>query len=224
MTKWAYSINQKHKIALLLVIVLGAILLTNIMERNNVSALDKSFSSMYEDRLLPATYIFNITDHLYQKRLLWENKTANGISNSEQLMDHNTAIYCLLEDFENTFLVAEEKKALENFKTDLHRYNLSEAELIRLAEEADITAEDKMKLNNELHALMNDLNLLSTIQVETAKELKSESRSTIDSNTILSHFEIAMLIVVGVVINIIILSSRSIAAAMKRDTVRHWQN
>ena len=95
---WAFSIQPKMKIALFLAAICVIVLDTIFWERSNLSHLNASFSSIYEDRLLPATYVFHLTDHLYQKRLVLEsyfnNKDRQNVeADLQRIAQHNL---CLL--------------------------------------------------------------------------------------------------------------------------------
>jgi hypothetical protein len=80
--KWAYHVKDKMKMAAVLLLIIVLILVNNISNRKTFSNLNESIASIYKDRLMPATYIFQLTDHLYQKKLLYRRagsrKRANG--------------------------------------------------------------------------------------------------------------------------------------------------
>jgi hypothetical protein len=65
--KWIYRIQQKLPIAFLLAIILAGVFIKNMVERNSVSDLGDSFASVYEDRLLVESYIYQLSDRLYKK-------------------------------------------------------------------------------------------------------------------------------------------------------------
>lgn len=58
--KRLYRINNKSRVALLLSVVIVLILLNNLWERKRFSNLEHSIASIYQDRLLPATYLYEI--------------------------------------------------------------------------------------------------------------------------------------------------------------------
>lgn len=66
--KWAYSIQQKLKAALLLAVVCAVVLITNLLGRYHMGELGDSFSSVIKDRLVVESYIYMISDHLHQKK------------------------------------------------------------------------------------------------------------------------------------------------------------
>ena len=117
----------KHKIkaAVLLVVTMALLIINNILGTRSYSNLDKSISSIYQDRLMPATYIFEISDHLYQERLLQEQPgpvTSEGL----RLLDsHNVAIAGLITNYEKTYLTKDEVKHWATFKKDLPEYQFN---------------------------------------------------------------------------------------------------
>jgi len=95
--KWAYSIQQKLKAALLLAVICAIILITNLFGRYHMGELSDSFSSIIKDRLVVENYIYLISDHLYQKKLAlntWSPSSTNDLLSEIQL--HNKDISQLL--------------------------------------------------------------------------------------------------------------------------------
>jgi hypothetical protein len=71
--KWAFTIRQKAKAALILGVVFMLILTKNWLDERNVAKLGISFASVYEDRLVVESYIYQLSDRLYQKKSLLDN-------------------------------------------------------------------------------------------------------------------------------------------------------
>ena len=60
---------RKRTVALLvLYIVLLVVMFNNFSERKDYDDLDRTISSIYKDRLMPAGFLFKLNDHLYQKK------------------------------------------------------------------------------------------------------------------------------------------------------------
>ena len=60
--KWTYAIPQKMKTAILLFCVMASAVLFNLIERSNVARMEGFVTSINDDRLIPATVIFHLTD------------------------------------------------------------------------------------------------------------------------------------------------------------------
>ena len=56
--KFAHSIKQKTKVALLLFCIMVCLILVRILEDKSIKQMNNSFISLYNDRLIPATDLF----------------------------------------------------------------------------------------------------------------------------------------------------------------------
>ncbi|MGI9160043.1 MAG: MCP four helix bundle domain-containing protein, partial [Saprospiraceae bacterium] len=78
-TKPAPSARIKLKLTLGLLGLAMALLIANKYERERVDRMDAAYRSIYEDRLVPATCIFEIQEKLYRKQeLLQRLLTSNS--------------------------------------------------------------------------------------------------------------------------------------------------
>ncbi|MDX1942857.1 MAG: MCP four helix bundle domain-containing protein [Saprospiraceae bacterium] len=213
--KWVFSIQPKIKAAFLLAIICVAVLVNMFLERRNISNINDSFSSIYEDRLLPATYVFHLTDHLYQKRLIldryFNGKTpSNFQADIEQLQVHNNAMDTLIQDFEATYLVEMEGKLLKDLKRGLRAYNDLEWQLMKdlknaTAPEISVDAFEKL-----FAAAKEELTQLSQIQIEVGKKMKEDSGRMAASTDLLTNLDALLIIVMGLIIQILIFTSKTL--------------
>src|SRR5690349_944831 len=105
--KWSFVIREKLKAAFLLGGIMVMIILGNLFSRHNMEGIDKSFSSIYQDRLIPATTIIYLTENLYTKRLSLEKFVlSKEVKSPEeirtQLQMNNNSIDSLVQIFEKT--------------------------------------------------------------------------------------------------------------------------
>ena len=126
--KWAYSLPNKTKIAFCSALILIMIFAKNWVDKRNVNTLDSSFSSVFDDRLVVESYIFQFSDNLYQKKIMIAN-----CSNAEHVLDvqpqvntHNTTINQILTDYEKTKLTTAESMYFNNIKRQDEFYPGSE--------------------------------------------------------------------------------------------------
>lgn len=198
MIKLFYSLVNRTKIAVLLAVILVVVLAKNIWEKQSIENINQSFSSIYNDRLLPATYIFKITKHLYQKHLLLKEDNLVGLD------FHSKQIDSLLTDFENTNLVAQEKIILSKLKKNLELYNKLELKAISYKENTNQT-----ELIKRFNLVLNELEALSKIQTTVGNDLRNETNQRVANSSVLSELEIAILVVLGLIIQVLIFVSKT---------------
>jgi hypothetical protein len=88
----------------------------DVMDKRNVDSLGTSFSSVYEFRLLPESYIYQMPEHLYHKRMLLDNPSAAATVKLE-LQRHNKAIENIISPFKKTKLTTAESAHLVHLNT-----------------------------------------------------------------------------------------------------------
>lgn len=185
--KWAYQVQDKMKAVAVLLLIIVLILANNIANRKTFSNLNEYIASIYKDRLMPATYIFQLTDHVYQKRLLNDTTGGNNLSKNVQLT-HDTAISKLISTYETTYLTAAEKEQWATFKKELQQYNALTSD----------TARNDKAVNASFNKVIQCLNALSEIQAKEGSNLFKTSIISISGTVITSQLEIALLLVLGI--------------------------
>jgi hypothetical protein len=179
--------NNKNKTKLLvgLFALIIIVMLNNYSGRSNYADLDKTISSIYKDRLIPAGYLFTINDLLYQKKLLLQHHEGPLPAHAKASLDqHNTALQALLKQYDATYLTVAEQAQWGLFKALLLQYNIAEV--------------------NGLQALLQEsfskaiicLNELKAIQLAEGKALEHRSKDLLGGSLLQSYFEIGVLFVV----------------------------
>src|SRR5688500_17550119 len=116
--KWVYRIQNRTRMALMFLVVVLVLLGCSFLEKIFITDLSHSVSSIYKDRLIPATELFHINDLMHERRLLLvklEHQPANRDAIGQQLAHHHSRIDSILHEYEKTFLVAEESQILVDF-------------------------------------------------------------------------------------------------------------
>ena len=185
--KWAYQVQDKTKVVAVLLLIIVLILANNIANRKTFSNLNEHIASIYKDRLMPATYIFQLTDHLYQKRLLNDTTGQNTLSNNVQ-QAHDTAISKVISTYETTYLTTAEKEQWATFKKELQQYNALTSD----------TARNDKAVSTSFNKVVQCLNALSEIQAKEGSNLFKTSIISISGTVITSQLEIALLLVLGI--------------------------
>ena len=216
--KWAYSIQQKFKAALLLAVVCAIVLITNLLGRYHIGELGDSFSSVIKDRLVVESYIYLISDHLHQKKLALNTypELAHPDVRSEIGL-HNESINELLFLYDKTLLTEKEAVYLKNVKANIAALQEIELQYMQSLPDDEAQPSADLTLLNEQFALASaNLFQLSQIQVEEGKTLNDKSQSIVNSSSLLTSFEMAMLICIAIILQIIVLASRPVIS-------RKWQ-
>lgn len=191
--KWMYAIKYKIKAVAGLVLILSLILIGNLVTREKFAKLDKSMHSIYNDRLKPSVYIFEITNIIYQKRLLLKDDLPLS-ETTARIKEYDRTIAGLIHSYEGTFLTTAEKKQWQEFKLHLERYNALESQFVR----TDIAYQsNKLTSDAEFSSVLHDLSELSKIQIGEGDILQKRSESMINSSIAFSTFEMALLVILG---------------------------
>lgn len=196
--KWAYGIKNKLSAALVLLLVFGLVFLNNIKEWHNSHRLKKTFSAMYEDRLMAESYILDLSESLHAIIEITENEHYS-IREKDDLLNSVTAgIDKLNAVYGETKLTREEELKFNKFLylcDQIHE---------------DIHSHDYLGGKTHSKEALAVLNTLSMIQLSEAKSLMREAESLFSSGEISFQFEIAILIILGLIIQALIFSSNSL--------------
>lgn len=213
--KWTYVIPQKLKISCILGSIIFCITLFTLLESRNINNLNRSVTSIYTDRLIPATDLFYLAEHIYTKRAMLENYlqtyTMSPSSISKELNKHNTEINFLISKFEMTHLVDDELIHFAHLKSELKKYTLIEQEIINqgtanLKEPAKDLFEKKAKPT--LTKTLGHLSELTKIQSSVGTTLLNESKDDVATSDLLSNLQLIVCIVTGILIITIVSASK----------------
>jgi hypothetical protein len=108
--------RKKAKAVIATFVIILIVLLNNFSSRKDYADLDRTMSSIYQDRLMPSGYLFHINNYLYQKRMLQQSPNFSGAAVQAQLDHHNKAIDSLIRNYDMTFLTLAEKKTMEKLQ------------------------------------------------------------------------------------------------------------
>lgn len=208
--KWMYGIPQKKRVALWATLVMVIFFAINWIDKNNATTLDSTFDSVYEDRLLVESYIFLLSEHLYQKKITI-SMCGNYIEQSVldvKIKTHNKSIHDLVVAFGKTKLTSEESSYFGRLKTGLKEIEALETEFI-LAKNEESRMPVMASMQERFDTAIGDLNQLSKIQIAEGKMLKDQSKKILAGTTLLTQFELVIIIGIGILIQILIFASRS---------------
>lgn len=216
--KWAHSIKQKFKAAILLAVVCVAVLITNLLSRHQMGELSDSFSSVYEDRLVVESYIYKLSEHLYQKKLALDDYSETDCKEvTASVNSHNEAIHELLVLYEKTLLTDDEVKYLTDFKANVLDLEQFENQYLNLPVNETESAIAYNLINTSFDQASYDLRQLSNIQIKEGKLLNDQSQRIVQGSSVITSFEMVLLICIAVALQIIVLASRPAISPI-------WQN
>ncbi|WP_139227623.1 MCP four helix bundle domain-containing protein [Sphingobacterium wenxiniae] len=186
--------------AILLFTVISLVMLTNMREQRIATQISTTVTSIYEDRLVVAQYILQLSKKIEGVITVLERED-NEITT--RVHDYLVQIATLNDLYEKTFLTEIEKNNFEAFKQlcqDISKNNKTgnhDATLLAAREAGDT------------------LQILSLIQVEEGKNQLDEVLNMTSFSNILSYLELAILIVIAVIIQVLVFASKTMMGAKK---------
>jgi hypothetical protein len=215
--KWTFVIQQKLKVAVLLGVVMCVVVLFNIILQKNISDINNSVNSIYEDRLIPATDIFYLSENLHHRQLLVEQFLFRDGSDIELLKasldQHNRKMDALIQKYEKTYLVKEESMFLEKFKRSVENYSSVESRILALSAVQQKPGAIKLYEASgraSIESTINQLTSLTTIQSSVGEKLVNDTKGIVATSNFLSDLQLVLAIVIGLMITSLVISSKII--------------
>lgn len=199
-------------------IVFLLIFSTNILDKQYFSELQDSFSSVYKDRLLVESYVYRLSNQLHKKKLILND--LNG-SNKQEVKQKNKklddSIDALIKQYETTRLTRLEAEFFADLKSSLSSLYRLESNYINKG--VDNPTDNLYSLIEAQHQrLSTDLDQLSEIQLSESKNIIDKSNRIIAASNLTSQFEICMLIIMGLIIQALIFTSKSISSKFPQSS------
>jgi len=191
-------------------------ILIRLLEDRSIKNMEKAFASLYNDRLVPATDIFYISEKLYTKRFLLETfvySDQNKLS-TQQLNDKfkilDRSIDTLLAKYEKTFLVKNEKNHLTELKVKLLENKLLEKNILLNSNHLEKRTLRKLydtSAEQSFLAISNSLSKLTKVQTVVGEQLKEESQKIVRGTNLYSTLQLLIAIIIGALIVSILAAS-----------------
>jgi hypothetical protein len=199
------KMKPQQKALLIFILLVVAIMLNNFSNWRNYNNLSKNFSSIYKDRIMPSGYIYQLHDHLYQKKLLLQQPDIPKAEKAAAIAQHNKEVTAIIKAYENTYLTPAEKQHWHQFKNNLLQYNITEAgHLVNM----HATDYDLGTLQQHFIQSQEELKKLSKLQATEADLLGKDSHYIINSSRIQTYLELILLMIL-IVAGIIIITRSS---------------
>tara|TARA_R110000850_G_scaffold59701_2_gene137730 strand:+ start:410 stop:1069 length:660 start_codon:yes stop_codon:yes gene_type:complete len=210
-----YSISSKSKVAITLLSMIILLLCGVLVERYFFSKMNEGSASMYNDRLIPSTAIFHLSDHIAQRRLLMLSKARYEDQQVEEIQKtlswHQHKEDSIITAFEQTYLVEDESVSLEQLKAELNAYNQLEANLITSPTDSELA-----KLDIQYSNIREELMELSNIQTRVGQKLQTENERLTSNADVITQLLVVVLIITCLIAQAFVLASKSIIPAISQ--------
>lgn len=201
--KLGFTAQNKIKTTTLVFCVLCLILLTNLQERMMMKRLNETVTSIYQDRVVVGNYILQLSNHV--EEIIQYLQTTNP-SISKEIHTIFDQIDSINRHYDKTYLTKIEKEYFMKFTSFCAQIK----ELIQASK-----YENALRLSVEADKI---LKTLSTIQVDEGKQKLDEVLRMTNTRSILSYLEIVIIIVISILIQKIVLSTKPIVINKSQHT------
>jgi hypothetical protein len=196
------SPGARLRLAALLLVITLSIVASKMGEDHFVQSLRKDCSSLFTDRLIPATTLFHLSDAVYQRReaLLHHLRSDSNVAPPNiqyRLGQHNAKIEHHIETIEKTFLVADESRLLKKLRGSLEQYSQVESALLARHDSGTRLGESA-ELHGAFEELRAELLNLTQVQEAVGEELKTESLASATHLTTLLYFQLGVAFALGI--------------------------
>ncbi|MBL7924681.1 MAG: hypothetical protein JNL88_10830 [Bacteroidia bacterium] len=205
--KWTYSFKNQLTAAILLFIIMSAVLLNNLSERNKSEQISDAVSSMYKDRLLVESYIFRYSQNLQRINEIISNEGLATGDRGKQLSVILADTKNLNDAYRATKLTAAEAKNFSRFVLLSERIN------------RHVLAGEWNQALDRTREATGILQVLSSIQVSEAQQQMSGIDKLFSTGHLHSQFEIALLLVLGMIVLAMVLASKTLQRATAAGAV-----
>lgn len=169
----------------------------NLLNRQSYTDLHQSIDTIYEDRLMPAVYIYELSDLLHFNRLYLDRHLSSRerryqTETSHQIFMNHLKIDSLLHHYSQTYLTEHESGVFSDLKVMLLDLRKMEMDLLQptvYAEELEI------KLDKLFNTALKDLKLLALEQQAVGREIKKSTRIVLAGTNTLADLEISILFI-----------------------------
>ncbi len=189
------STSNRINIIFALTVVFLMVFLTNRIDKNHFETAQQTLTAIHQDRVLAQDYIYRMNTILHKKYIQIQNDTL-----FVERADLNTNFQSLIDDFASTKLTTQESKT---FRLLIENFNKLTATETKVIDSKNLMA-SKETFNKLFIDIQGNLDTLSETQVSESKNLKFLAQKSLDSNQMMSNFEIGFLVIIGILIQFIL--------------------
>ncbi|MDR6844646.1 MCP four helix bundle domain-containing protein [Flavobacterium granuli] len=177
--------SNKTKAALVLLIVMVIILISNFIRLQNSQKANENINAIYNDRLVVAHYIFQYDNELHSIKAMALQNVLSDLQKKAAIATAIQNIHKIDKLYLNTFLTPKEKTSFVSF--------LASCSAIELQSQNN----NWSQVTQSSDQALKTLELLSQIQISEAKFNLESSNSIHRENTTWGQLQIALLVVLG---------------------------
>jgi hypothetical protein len=212
------SLPAKYKAALVLLLMIMMLLGGILLERHFFREIDSASTALFEDRLMPSTFVYHLTDFIHQRHRVVEKtilipSSQPSSSTIAEINAYRQQMDSIMVAFQSTFLVQDEVTSLERLKIALKKYGDVEQQLLA----TPATTKSVQDLELHLDAIRTELFMLSNIQTTVGQELLTDSGHVVASAYALNKFQISILIVCCLIAQVFILRSKIVRSPIPQQ-------
>jgi len=171
--KWKDILDKNLQSALIWASVALILLMTSLVENERFTNLEKSITSVYENRLVAKGYLYKLNSLIKIKESGLQNEQE---FTSERSVDESINNYYIM--YSNTELTEEEALHMDLLKGHLYQLFHQQPEM-----------EAAMESSRIFDAIYAELEVLADIQVKEGKKLVEQSTSTVVESRIVTGIE-----------------------------------
>ncbi|MFO7567113.1 MAG: MCP four helix bundle domain-containing protein [Enhygromyxa sp.] len=192
---------RRHRLAMMLGVFVLLILGSAVWERSYMRVIEDSCTSMYDDRLVPATSLFHLSDQVHTRRLvLEEHLLGHGELDLAQVHYElgrlDGGIAASIAEIERTYMVEDESQLLHEFRAQLVHYTrFEQALLTELAAGRDVSYDGEIR--KAFEDLRAELIALTDIQESVGEDLNRRAFSAAAGASMLTHFQLGAGLILG---------------------------
>lgn len=178
--------------------------------------MNESFISLYNDRLVPAMDLYHIVENLYARRniiesVLYTKAEAYQLDLHGNLVRYNRNIDSLVNKYEKTYLVQQEKVQLQDLKKNLKDIMAMEQRLVSDIYNNQTPAAINLYERQGKAMFSNASNYLTKLidtQKQVGNEIITDTERIVSGSKIYSNLQLALAILIGILIVGILFTSK----------------
>lgn len=189
------TLFSKIKWVLGIVLIFVLVITTNLIDRQNFAIVNDSIETIYADRLVAQDIIYDLSSSMQEKKLLYlQNEQV--LASGHQVI--NSRLDTDLDRFGKTRLTLAEASIFNQLKKE-----------ISLLKSYEDGVNDERKSRDDVQKTMDSirkyLDDLSDVQMTEARRELHESKMAIASANLFTQLEIAALVIMAILVQVIIL-------------------